>query len=119
MSQLSSNLPIDAVIPWVDGSDPAHKAKLDAHFGKEIDQRPAGADPTRFHDSGEINLCIASLLKFAPWLRTIFIITDEQTPEICSHLSRTAYADRVRVVDHRDIFDGYEEYLPTFNTRSI
>jgi Stealth protein CR2, conserved region 2/Stealth protein CR1, conserved region 1/Stealth protein CR3, conserved region 3 len=119
MSKPSSDLPIDAVITWVDGSDPAHKAKLNAQLRRQTDQRPAGANPARFHDSGEISLCVLSLLAFAPWLRKIFIVTDEQTPEICSLLSKTAYADKVRVVDHREIFIGFEEYLPTFNSLSI
>lgn len=114
-----STLPIDAVITWVDGADPAHKAKLDLYFGRSPEARPVGANASRFHDSGEINYCVASLLKFAPWLRTIFILTDAQTPPLMKLIANTAYADKVRVVDHRDIFAGYEDYLPTFNTRSI
>ena len=114
-----SVLPIDAVITWVDGADPAHKAKLDLYFGRSAESRPAGANASRFHDSGEINYCVASLLKFAPWLRTIYILTDSQTPPLMKLVANTAYADKIRLVDHRDIFAGYEEYLPTFNTRSI
>lgn len=114
-----SILPIDAVITWVDGADPAHKAKLDLYFGRSPEARPVGANASRFHDSGEINYCVASLLKFAPWLRTIFILTDAQTPPLMKLIENTAYAGKVRVVDHRDIFAGYEDYLPTFNTRSI
>src|SRR6187431_2373171 len=114
-----STLPIDAVITWVDGADPAHKAKLDLYFGRSPESRPVGANASRFHDSGEINYCVASLLKFAPWLRTVFILTDAQTPPLMKLIANTAYADKVRVVDHRDIFAGYEDYLPTFNTRSI
>ena len=119
MRELSSEYPVDAVITWVDGRDPAHQAKLAAHFGSRADHRPVGASPIRFHDSGEINLCVMSLLKFAPWLRKIFIVTDDQTPKICSGLLKTADANKVQVVDHREIFVGFEEYLPTFNTRSL
>ncbi len=112
-------LPIDAVITWVDGSDPAHNAKLEACFGKKKEVRPVGANASRFHDSGEINYCVASLLKFAPWLRTIFIVTDAQSPPLMQLIANTSYADKIKLVDHRDIFSGYEQYLPTFNTRSI
>src|SRR5690242_19748159 len=111
--------PIDAVVTWVDGNDPAHKAKLEARFGKDVQKHPIGAHPIRFHDSGEIDYCLTSLLKFAPWLRTIFILTDNQVPSIVSALVPTPFADRVRVVDHRQVFCGFEEYLPTFNIRSI
>lgn len=114
-----TSLPIDAVITWVDGGDPAHKAKLEAFLGKKMEARPAGANASRFHDSGEINYCVASLLKFAPWLRTIFILTDAQSPPLMQLIANSPYADKVKLVDHRDIFSGYEQYLPTFNTRSI
>ncbi|MES2823008.1 MAG: Stealth CR1 domain-containing protein [Pseudomonadota bacterium] len=112
-------LPIDAVITWVDGNDPAHKAKLNAFLGKKTEARPVGANASRFHDSGEINYCVASLLKFSPWLRTIFILTDAQSPPLMEMIANTPYADKIKLVDHRDIFSGYEQYLPTFNTRSI
>lgn len=112
-------LPIDAVITWVDGNDPAHKAKLEAYFGKKTESRPVGANASRFHDSGEINYCVASLLKYAPWLRTIFILTDAQSPPLMQLIANTPYADKIKLVDHCDIFSCYEQYLPTFNTRSI
>jgi hypothetical protein len=118
MSKLAV-LPIDAVITWVDGKDPAHQAKLEAYFGKKKEARPVGANASRFHDSGEINYSVASLLKFAPWLRTIFILTDAQSPPLIQLIANTPYADKIKLVDHRDIFSGYEQYLPTFNTRSI
>ena len=114
-----SILPIDAVITWVDGADPAHKAKLDLYFGRSAEARPVGANASRFHDSGEINYCVASLLKYAPWLRTIYILTDAQTPALMKLVANTSYADKIKLVDHRDIFVDYEAYLPTFNTRSI
>jgi hypothetical protein len=84
-----------------------------------VQKRPIGAHPIRFHHSGEIQYCITSLLKFAPWLRTIFILTDDQVPSVVSALASTPFADRVKVVDHREVFRGFEEYLPTFNIRSI
>ncbi len=110
---------VDAVITWVDGSDPAHRRKLAAYLGKLPHARPAAADATRFDDSGEIEYCIASLLRFAPWLGTIFIVSDAQSPALLQQLAGTRFAERVRVVDHREIFRGYERYLPTFSNRAI
>jgi hypothetical protein len=110
--------PIDAVITWVDGSDPAHARKRAQVLGSDaVDY--AAADSTRFADCGEVAWCVASLLRFAPWLRCIHIVADDQRPALLDRIGHTAIANRVRVVDHRDIFDGYERHLPTFSNRSI
>jgi hypothetical protein len=110
---------IDAVITWVDGADPAHRARLEAYLAASGLGGAGAAAPTRFGDCGEIDYCVASLLRHAPWLRRIHIVSDAQTPALLARLQGTADADRVRVVDHRDFFQGYEQYLPTFSNRSI
>ena len=51
---------IDAVITWVDGNDPAHRARR-AVFQADTDL--SAARDTRFADNGEIYRAIASLLK--------------------------------------------------------
>jgi hypothetical protein len=111
---------IDAVITWVDGQDPTHQAKRQAH----VNTLPNAANhdaiaPTRFNQCGEIDYCVRSVLQFAPWVRTIYIVTDNQTPVIMNKLSKTMYADKIKVIDHRVIFEGYEDYLPTFNSLAI
>lgn len=113
------NEPIDAVIPWVDGGDPAHRAKLDAYLAGLGRQRPVAADPTRFNDDGEFGWCLASIIRHAPWLRTVHVVTDAQRPAALDALRGTSWEARVRVVDHREIYAGFEEFLPTFNSRSI
>ncbi|RYY76546.1 MAG: capsular biosynthesis protein [Gammaproteobacteria bacterium] len=110
---------IDAVVTWVDGQDPKHVQKLNAYIADIGGRRPVAADPTRFHNDGEITYCIISLLKYAPWLRYIHVVTDDQTPEIFNQLKGTPWEHKVRLVDHKDIFSGYEFALPTFNIRSI
>ncbi len=114
-----SEAAIDAVVTWVDGADPAHAARLQAFLAPSGGARPEAASPTRFNDAGEIEYCIASLLRFAPWLRAIHVVTDRQVPPLVAKLAGTAFADRVRVVDHAEVFAGYEQYLPTFNSRAI
>lgn len=109
---------VDAVIPWVDGSDPSHRERLDACLAGVV-ARPASAGTTRFHDAGELDWCVASILRHAPWLRTIHIVTDRQTPALFARLAGTPLAERVRLVDHAEIFAGHEQCLPTFNSRSI
>jgi hypothetical protein len=114
---MSAHAPIDAVITWVDGSDPAHAARLAEFLG--TDARPVAAHATRFADAGEIEWCVASILRFAPWMRRIHIVTDRQVPPLVAKLAGTRHAERVRVVDHREIFAGHERHLPTFNSRAI
>lgn len=110
---------VDAVIAWVDGADPAHRAKLDAALARHGIRRPPGATPTRFNDAGEIDFCLASIMRHAPWIRRVHIVTDNQVPAVMQRIARGPWAGRVQVVDHRSIFGGFEQYLPTFNSRAI
>jgi hypothetical protein len=109
---------IDAVVTWVNGEDPVHREKLNAYLAS-IGHRPKIANRNRYRETGEFAYCIASLLKFAPWLRRIHIVADAQTPEFLPLLQQSGWADRVRMVDHTQLFKGYESHLPTFNIRSI
>jgi hypothetical protein len=111
--------PIDAVITWVDGADPAHAARLAQFLGQAGGARPVAAHATRFADAGEIEYCLASIVRFAPWIRMVHILTDRQVPPLMARLAGTPWAGRVRVVDHRDAFAGHEQHLPTFNSRAI
>lgn len=109
---------VDAVITWVDGDDPVHRARREAALGHAATTH-AAAKPTRFGDCGEVEYCVASLLRFAPWLRTIWIVSDRQRPAFMDRIDGTALAERVRVVDHEDIFAGHTHLLPTYSNRSI
>lgn len=51
-----------------------------------------------------------SLKKFAPWIRNIFIITDDQVPNLNNF-------DNIVIIDHKEIIN--KEYLPTFNSHVI
>ncbi|HET8904587.1 MAG TPA: Stealth CR1 domain-containing protein [Saccharospirillum sp.] len=110
--------PIDALVTWVNGEDPAHRAKLNAYL-ESIGHRPKIASANRYRETGEFAYCIASLLKYAPWLRRIHILADAQAPDFMPLLKQSGWADKVVVVDHTQLFRGYEQALPTFNNRSI
>jgi Stealth protein CR2, conserved region 2/Stealth protein CR1, conserved region 1 len=114
-----NNIDIDAVITWVDGADPQHAAKLNAYLASLGGHRPNTASKARFHHSGELDYCVASILKFAPWIRTIFIVTDDQIPSLMADIKGTEYQDRIKIIDHKTIFSGYENSLPTFNSMAI
>ncbi len=110
---------IDAVITWVDGSDPSHVQKLKFFLEKHGIEPREAASPTRFNDSGEIEYCLRAILHFAPWIRRIHIVTDQQTPKIIQKLQDRSCLNKINLVDHREIFKGYEHCLPTFNSISI
>ena len=72
---------------------------------------------TRFDQVNEIKFTVDSILKFAPYIKKIHIVTDNQTPGFLANSK--IYKDKVSIVDHKIIFKGFEQYLPTFNCRSI
>jgi hypothetical protein len=110
--------PIDAVILWVDGNDEAHRAKM-LPYVEDKTKFNTAKFRTRFDQVNEIKFTIDSILKFAPFVRNIFIITDNQVPNFLKNTKEENKYDSVKIVDHKDIFKGYEEFLPTFNCRPI
>ena len=106
---------IDAVIPWVDGNDKNHQLKMIPYLD---DKSIINSEKfrTRFDHVNEIEFAINSILTFAPFIRTIFIVTDDQIPQF---LNNTEVAKKISIIDHKIIFAGYEKYLPTFNNRPI
>jgi len=60
---------------------------------------------------------VRSIANNAPWVRRIWIVTDAQTPEIMQ-LPPEIVA-KISIVDHSEIFAGYDDALPTFNSLSI
>ena len=112
---------IDAVIAWVDGADPDHAAKR-ARFQAKGSHHDEGTTATRFVQNGELRFAVASLARYAPFLRRIHVVTDAQDPLplLGPVLERYSFLrERIATVDHRDIFRGYEHLLPTFNSISI
>jgi hypothetical protein len=112
---------IDAVITWVNGDDEDHRIKrlnaLANRAGDFKNELISGRDKTRFLDNGELEYCIHSIHKFAPWIRKIHLVTDNQVPEFLTPDQRSKY--NVNIVDHEEIFESYDWALPTFNTRTI
>jgi hypothetical protein len=109
-------LDIDAVVAWVDGDDPAHRARRAPYIKADSTSLPEATSPTRFVGSNEIIYCLRSILNHAPWIRRVWVITDNQRLPVMQSLARLC---RVHVVDHTSIFRGFEHLLPTFNSLSI
>ena len=105
--------PVDVVYTWVDGDDDAWNAAREARLGEvgSDHARRESSGRARFRSRDELRHSMRSVDLFAPWVRTIHLVTAGQRP--------TWLADhpKVRVVDHRDILP--EDALPTFSSQAI
>ncbi|MFJ2742760.1 stealth family protein [Streptomyces sp. NPDC087440] len=103
--------PVDVVYTWVDGSDPAWLERRASVSGASYHEEAANA--ARYADHEELRYSLRSLEMYAPWVRTIHLVTDDQTP---------AWLDTsqpgLKVVSHREIFRD-PSVLPTFNSHAI
>jgi len=105
LKKINEKDPIDMVITWVDMSDPVWRNKYKKHTGGTPSWK-------RFRDMDELELSLASITKYMPWLRTIYVITDNQRPDYISDFPN------VKVVDHSEILS--EKCIkPTFNSNVI
>ena len=102
---------IDLVYLWVNGNDPQWLAKHNACIGK-VEENSAVNCEGRYADNDELKYSLRSIEKYAPWIRKIFIVTDNQTP---------AWLDtsnpKIRIVDHKEIMPAIA--LPCFNATVI
>lgn len=107
--------PIDVVYTWVDGSDPRWLEKRARAEAEEngLEFHPEATLASRFADHEELRYSLRSLEYFAPWVRKVYLVTDDQVP---AWLDTTN--PRIQVVDHRDIFVDPSN-LPTFNSNAI
>lgn len=110
--------PIDAVITWVNGNSARHQEKRRRYMADaQVPLLQNAVNPHRWACNDEILYCLQSIHNHAPWTRKIWIVVDEETP----NLSRLPPALRAKVtfVFHRDIFGEYGDALPTFNSLAI
>jgi hypothetical protein len=97
---------IDIVYTYVDGTDKQFIIKKNKYMTEH--DIPFN-DNIRFESINEIVLSIQTVLKFAKWINTIFIVTDNQIPPIQDELITSG---KVVIIDHKDIIP--DKYLPTF-----
>lgn len=109
---------MDIVISWVDGSD-SELAKKRLSYQRQPTK--AGISPTRFACNNEIYYAIASILKYVPFCRRIYIVSDQQRPALLDDFFQEGKctADKIQIIDHQQLFKGYEQVLPTFNSLTI
>jgi hypothetical protein len=120
MIELKPNIQVDAVITWVDGNDKNWQEKIAAYSNAKVNFS-SKEHLKRYNSIGEIDIAIRSIIKFAPFIKNIYLVTDNQTPESFNSLKTLAESKNVnlKLIDHKVIFRGYEEYLPCFNSCSI
>ena len=85
----------------------------------EHDEKPlAYADVMahKFRDWNELLYSMRSIYAYAPWVRTIYVVTSGPT-QVPAWLD--ASHPRVRVVHHAALFDDPATQLPTFNSYAI
>ena len=102
---------IDIVYLWVDGNDPQWLAKHNACIGKTEDKSAVNCKG-RYSDNDELKYSLRSVEMYAPWIRKIFIVTDNQVPKWLDTSN-----PKIRIVDHKEILP--EVSLPCFNSRLI
>ena len=110
--QSGVDFPIDLVYLWVDGSDPTWLAKKQQYLPSAENIEPRGAVQERWQDNDELRHSLRSAEMFAPWIRHIYIVTDNQHPK---WLKRDH--PKVSVVPHTAIFPA--DVLPVFNSNAI
>jgi hypothetical protein len=107
----SVDFPIDVVYTWVDGTDPAWQRRRAEASGKVYHEE--AASDARYISRDELKYSLRSLYLYAPWVRHIYIVSDDQAPPWLNLAH-----PKVSVVDHRDIFTD-PEVLPVYNSHAI
>ncbi len=98
----------DFVIAWVDGSDPEwrrRKAEL-AGSGTADDREE------RYRDWGLTRYWFRGVAKFAPWVRKVYFICDQEPPEWIEKGN-----PKLQIVRHEDFLPA--EYRPCFSSHPI
>lgn len=106
------NYPIDIVIPWVDGSDPAWLKERNEYANKLRLSSTEDNTEARFRDWGTLKYVFRSIELYAPWVNKIHLITWGHLPTWIN-----INVEKLNIVNHRDYIP--EEYLPTFSSHTI
>lgn len=112
---------IDYIIAWVDGADPVHQAQKELYKNSGNAAHIEAIKSERFTNNGEIYYHIASIIKYAPFINHLYIITDNQSPIYLDgfHLEGKCAADFISIVSHESIFVDLPALLPNYNSLAI
>ncbi|WP_201535639.1 Stealth CR1 domain-containing protein [Psychrobacter immobilis] len=110
---MPDNMSIDIVFTWVDNTDKAWQKKYEQYKANSENTNLGqyATDSARFDNHNELFYSLKAVKKYLPWVRQIYVITDNQVPSWLSKVKG------VTIIDHADIIDS--QYLPTFNSHVI
>lgn len=100
---------IDAVVLWVDGSDPKWQKEKAKYQGIAVDDSNSS---NRYRDWGLMPYWFRSLENFLPWIRKVHFVTCGHLPDFLN-----VNSPKLNIVKHSDFIP--EEYLPTFSSHAI
>lgn len=122
MRKMTEKYPIDAVITWVDGNDPAWRKERDAYLtagrkpgdenALESAEKSQYTSDTRYRSWDNLQYWFRGIERHCPWIRNIYFVTWGHVPEWLNTRN-----PRLRVVRHEEFIP--DRYLPTFNTNAI
>lgn len=107
--------PIDVVIPWVDGDDPAWR-KERARYTPAAN---ADGREERYRDWDNLQYVFRGIETFMPWVNQVHFVTCGHLPKwlnvACPRINTTC--PKLHIVRHEDFIPA--EFLPTFNANTI
>lgn len=107
MNKLPMDAPVDLVLPWVDGADPAWRKEKAAWTDCGGDDRV-----NRYRDWDNLQYVFRGIEKNLPWIRKVHFVTWGHLPEWLN-----TECPRLHIVSHRDYIP--ETYLPVFSSHPI
>ncbi len=105
---------IDLVYLWCDASDPEFLENLKYWEEKaNIKEDSEYHNSHKFKDNEELRYSLRSVMKNAPWIHKIYIVTNGQVPKWLD-LKKN---NKIEIITHKQIIP--EKYLPTFSSDVI
>ena len=101
---------IDLVYLWVDGNNPEWQAKRAAFLDGKTDNSLTNS--RSYLNNDELKYSLRSVERYAPWIRNIFILTDNQKPKWLDISN-----PKIKIIDQNDILPN--KSLPCFNSNVL
>ena len=101
---------IDLVYLWVDGNNPEWQAKRAAFLDGKTDNSLTNS--RSYLNNDELKYSLRSVERYAPWIRNIFILSDNQKPKWLDISN-----PKIKIIDQNDILPN--KSLPCFNSNVL
>ena len=101
---------IDLVYLWVDGNNPEWLARRAAFLDGKTDNSLTNS--RSYLNNDELKYSLRSVERYAPWIRNIFILTDNQKPKWLDISN-----PKIKIIDQNDILPN--KSLPCFNSNVL